>query len=327
MKRLFILFFFICFCFSLYCVPVDKKVYLFKNSDTANSSMANCGVIFLTRDSVESNPALLTQNTTNNIYVGYNHSEFDDGVALDKIKELKSLDYYAVNTPKSGLYFRRTKQKDEGKLLNRKFEFVSNELGLAAAEESSTVKGLVLGLKMKLFFNQISDSTYDNSNLQLITDNGYGYSLDLSFHYKKGPFVCGLSADNLFGNIYWKEYDNIYINPEVTAGIGLESDYIKYGITLNKVFSDGEKIIYGHGVEVVLLNTPEDYPALLNLFKVKLRAGITSEEIFKSKNKKTSYGAELEKNGYFIEFLTEGDSSKIFNGDNKIYKLSIGKQI
>lgn len=309
-----------------FAIPVDKKSYLFLSSDTASQSMGNCGVIFLTRDSIETNPALLTQNEGSNLYLGYRYSDYENGIDIDKIKELKDVNYIAALSKKGGFYYRFNKESDGGLISNKKYKFSAHEFGIGSVEENSSIKGLSISMKLKLFLNQISDAEITQvGSLNLKDETGYGYGIDMGFLYKKGYFTAGAAADNIIGNIYWDNYDNIYVNPALTFGIGLESKVTKLGITAKRIFSDGEKFEYGQGMELILLNTPEDYPSLLRKFKVKLRAGIVSNEFLGSKNKKNSYGVELEKDGYFIDMITEGYGTDFFSGDEKIYKVSFGK--
>jgi hypothetical protein len=306
-------------------IPVEKTFYLFRNSDIADSAMGNTGFIFTGKNSVDNNPAAMANLDKAYYYLGYNHSDYENGLDITKSKNYKSVNYFGVSSPKGGFYYRRLKKDGENIEKSRKYNFISNEIGIASVNKTSSSKGLAIGGKLKIFINELDDAKIESNELKLKREIGYGYGIDLGILYKAGVVSFALNGENILGNIYWDSYKNVYINTVVKGGIGLEYSVFKYGMSIERVIKKGTDNKYGQGVEIILINIPENYNSLFKGMSLKMRAGILSEKFMKSENSVKSYGMELSRGNYFIDMLTESGNINIFSSDdNKIYKIAIG---
>lgn len=306
-------------------IPVEKTFYLFRNSDLSDAAMGNTGFIFTGKNSVDNNPAAMANLDKAYYYLGYNHSDYKDGIDITESKNYRSVNYFGVSSPGGGFYYRRLKKDGENSEKTRKYNFISNEIGIASVNKSSSAQGLAIGGKLKLFISELDDAKIEGTELKLNREIGYGYGIDLGLLYKAGIISFALNGENILGNIYWDSYDNIYINSSVKGGIGLEYGIVKYGMSVERVIKKGTDTKYGQGMELILVTVPADYKSIFKGMSLKMRAGIVSDKFMKSENSVKSYGMELSRGNYFIDMLTESSNINIFSSDdNKIYKIAIG---
>lgn len=305
-------------------IPVDKSFYLFRNNDVADAAMGNTGFIFTTKNSVDTNPAAMANLDKAYYYLGYNHSDYVDGINLTESKNYKSLNYFGVSSSTGGFYYRRLKKSGEVEGTIRKYEFISNELGLATVKKINST-GLSFGGKLKIYVNELDDAKLEGTELKLNREIGYGYAIDAGVLYKVGMFSFALNGDNILGNIYWKNYENVYINSSIKTGTGIEYGILKYGVSLERILKKGTNTRYGQGVELKIFSIPKTSSSVFKGCSLRMRSGIVSTKFMKSENSQKSYGMELSRDDYYIDILTESADIDIFSSNkNKIYKFAVG---
>ncbi len=305
-------------------IPVDKSFYLFRNNDVADAAMGNTGFIFTTKNSVDTNPAAMANLDKAYYYLGYNHSDYVDGINLTESKNYKSLNYFGVSSSTGGFYYRRLKKSGEVEGTIRKYEFISNELGLATVKKINST-GLSFGGKLKIYVNELDDAKLEGTELKLNREIGYGYAIDAGVLYKVGMFSFALNGDNILGNIYWKNYENVYINSSIKTGTGIEYGILKYGVSLERILKKGTDTRYGQGVELKIFSIPKTSSSVFKGCSLRMRSGIVSTKFMKSENSQKSYGMELSRDNYYIDILTESADIDIFSSNkNKIYKFAVG---
>lgn len=305
-------------------IPVDKSFYLFRNNDIADEAMGNTGFIFTTKNSVDTNPAAMANLDKAYYYLGYNHSDYVDGINLTESKNYKSLNYFGASSSTGGFYYRRLKKSGEVEGIARKYEFISNELGLATVKKINST-GFSFGGKLKIYINELDDAKLDGTELKLNREIGYGYAIDAGVLYKVGMFSFALNGDNILGNIYWKNYENVYINSSIKAGSGIEYGVLKYGVSLERILKKGTDTRYGQGLELKIFSIPNTSSSIFKGFSLSMRSGIVSSKFMKSENSKKSYGMELSRDNYYVDILTESADIDIFSSNkNKIYKFAVG---
>ena len=305
-------------------IPVERSFYLYRKSDIADAAMGNTGFIFTTKNSIDTNPAAMANLDKAYYYLGYSHSDYEDGIDISESKNYKTINYFGVSSPNGGFYYRRFKKN--GSDSGRSFKFISNEIGIASASKESENSGLSIGGTLKLFINELDDAKItDGTNIKLKREIGYGYGLDLGLLYKSGILSVALNGENLLGTIYWDRYDNVYIHSDIKAGAGVELGVLKYGMSAERVLKKGTATKYGQGLEVTMFTIPSTTSTIFKGCSLKMRAGILSEKFMSSKNSTKSYGMELSRGNFYMDMLTESGNINIFSGDdNKIYKIAIG---
>ena len=306
-------------------IPVERSFYLFRNNDLADVAMGNTGFVFTSKNSVDNNVAAMGGLDKAYYYIGYNHSDYEDGIDITESKNYKSINYFGVSSPNGGFYYRRLKKNGDIAGDSRKYKFISNEIGLASVSKESASAGLAVGGKLKIFINELDDAKIEGTELKLKREIGYGYGIDLGLLYKAGPISFALNGDNILGTIYWNKYKDVYINSSVKSGTGFEYGIFKYGMSVERVIKKGTHTKYGQGTELTVLSIPVEYKSIFSGMALKLRAGIVSDKFMGNKNSKKSYGMELSRGNYYIDMITESGNINIFSGDdNKIYRISIG---
>ena len=197
-------------------------------------------------------------------------------------------------------------------------------MGLATVKKINST-GLSFGGKLKIYVNELDDAKLEGTELKLNREIGYGYAIDAGVLYKVGMFSFALNGDNILGNIYWKNYENVYINSSIKTGTGIEYGILKYGVSLERILKKETNIKYVQGVELKIFSIPKTSSSVFKGCSLRMRSGIVSTKFMKSENSQKSYGMELSRDNYYIDILTESADIDIFSSNkNKIYKFAVG---
>lgn len=332
MKKTLLIIIYICITLFAYAksIPEPKNEFLFKIDNTQAQGMGNATVALSSKYGIVTNPASLTELKENHLIFTYNVSDYRDLLSKDEVtaKGSPSGLYYTMNA--GGIYIRNLadgKEKSVYGEKNHKYNFDLKEIGIGIAQKSDTVQGLSTGLNLKLFLGHILDAKISDNGIidYLNTDRGVGAGLDFGLMYKKEYLSLGFNWSDIFSRVWWSKYSPTTINGTLNFGMGLDFNFIRYGVSARKVLLSEYPFEFGSGLEFVVLALPKEYSFfLLKEGRLTLRTGVYGENIIEEK-KDYHYGAELSNNKGFMDLCVISQKTNMFESpDDNIYKMSLG---
>jgi|GEM_PF-1423498 len=105
----------------------------------------------------------------------------------------------------------------------RYLRYGADEFALALAKWNDE-NGWALGMSGKLIWARATETEQHFSSgawdrVRIRDDHGLGYGLDLGIQGSYQVWRVGLSARNLLGRVYWTEYDDDKLKPQVYGGL------------------------------------------------------------------------------------------------------------
>jgi len=304
-------------------LPVNKEEYAFKVYDISNIGMGYSKVANKNKSGMDTNPATIALLKESYLEIGYSYSDKID-IFSDEMEVNKKIDYLALSSATGGFYYKNF-SKEGSNSINEKYNFNMKEIGLVITQKSETKNGLNSGLTLKGYYgNVLEGSLDDNKDIDLVIDRGYGIGIDLGFLYKANFVYAGFMWKDIYSKIFWSEYKDVKINSKLSGGIGFDLGIFSYSISIEKILLDTSSVKYGHGIEMLILKLPEEYTGyFLKGLEARLRTGSYGEEIFNGK-KRMTYGLEISNKKYFVNNAITSEKINPFDGEDVLYKASIG---
>lgn len=304
-------------------IPVDKEEYLFKVYDISSIGMGYTKVTQKNKSGMDTNPATIAFLEKPYLEIGYTYSDQID-IFSDEMDLKNKIDYIGLSSKQGGFYYKNFSKKGSNSE-NQKYDFNMKEVGMVISQKSDTNEGLYSGLTLKGYFGNVMEGKLkENNKIDLSIDRGYGIGLDLGFLYKANFVYAGIVWKNILGKIFWEEYDDEKVEGKISTGMGLNLGVFSYNLSVDKILLKTASIKYGHGIEMLILKLPEEYSGyFFKGLEAKFRTGSYGENIFNG-DKRVTYGLEIGNQKYSINNAITSEKINPFDGEEILYKLSIG---
>lgn len=174
--------------------------------------------------------------------------------------------------------------------------------------------GVSFGLNLSYLYGTIAESSVIGGTPFAQTSSGNGFTMDLGIMAPvKGNIYAGVNLENIFGIMWWENYDFDQLPFGIRTGVGYISKTFNLVCDWHKVFYRFGDIendnIYSVGIEQVLGSA------------VVLRAGAQSPSISETDDIKYTYGAGI--NISIISISVAGENYKLENENVTQYSVSV----
>lgn len=174
--------------------------------------------------------------------------------------------------------------------------------------------GVSFGLNLSYLYGTIAESSIDSGTPVAQTSSGNGFTMDIGIMAPvRGNLYAGVNLENIFGIMWWENYDFDQLPFGIRAGLGyitgsfnLIADYHKKFYRFGDIEDDN---IYSVGVEQYIGSV------------LVLRAGAEGTSITEKEKIKYTYGAGI--NISMFSFAVAGENYKLNNESVAQYSVSL----
>lgn len=175
-------------------------------------------------------------------------------------------------------------------------------------------KGVSFGLNLSYLYGTLAESSVIDGNPFAQTSAGNGFTMDIGIMGPvKGNLYFGINFENVFGIMWWENYDFDQLPFGIRTGLG-------YIMGTTNIVADWHKMFYRFGdIEHDNLYSVGIEQYLGNV--VVLRAGVQSYSVSKTDELKYTYGAGI--NVSIVSVSVAGETYKIKEEQVSQYSVSV----
>lgn len=175
-------------------------------------------------------------------------------------------------------------------------------------------KGVSFGLNLSYLYGTLAESSVIDGNPFAQTSAGNGFTMDIGIMGPvKGNLYFGINFENIFGIMWWENYDFDQLPFGIRTGLG-------YIMGTTNIVADWHKMFYRFGdIEHDNLYSVGIEQYLGNV--VVLRAGVQSYSVSKTDELKYTYGAGI--NVSIVSVSVAGETYKIKEEQVSQYSVSV----